>query len=90
LVILRGFHDGMMARVYKNLISSKSLPASRKDVSKHRLFFNLFVVSVTLVFRNGLSIDGGIPFKYRLEVVFLISTSPSTLIMKVSSDTVGL
>jgi len=29
--------------------------------------FNLFLVAVTLVFRTGLSTDGGISFKYRLD-----------------------
>ena len=31
------------------------------------VIFNLFLVAVTLVFRSGLSTDGGIPFKYRLD-----------------------
>jgi len=31
------------------------------------VIFNLFLVAVTLVFRNKLSNDVGIPFKYRLD-----------------------
>jgi len=31
------------------------------------VIFNLFLVAVTLVFRSGLTTDGGIPFKYRLD-----------------------
>ena len=31
------------------------------------VIFNLFLVAVTLVFRNELSNDVGIPFKYRLD-----------------------
>jgi len=70
LTILREFHDGMKARVIIGGQESdpfEVLAGVKQGCVLAPAIFNLFLVAVTLVFRNGLSPGGGIPFKYRLD-----------------------
>ena len=72
LTILQEFHDGMKARVIIGGQESDRFEVlagvKQGCVLAWSVIFNLFLDAVTLVFRNGLSPDGGIPFKYRLDV----------------------
>jgi len=70
LTILREFHDGMKARVVIGGQESdpvEVLAGVKQCCVLAPAIFNLFLAAVTLVFRTGLSSDGGAPFKYRLD-----------------------
>ena len=70
LTMLREFDDGMKSRVVIGGEKSDSfevLVGVKQECVLAPVIFNLLLVAVTLVFRNGLSNDVGIPFKYPLD-----------------------
>jgi len=70
MIMLREFHDGMKARIVVGGEESDSfevLAGVKQGCVLTPIIFNLFLVAVTLVFRNGLSNDVRIPYKYRLD-----------------------
>ena len=70
LTILREFHDGMKARLVIGGQESdpfEVLAGFKQGCVLAPVINYLFLVAVTLVFRTGLSTDGSIPFKNRLD-----------------------
>ena len=69
LQMLRALHDGMLARVTVGGHASDPfdvLVGVKQGCVLASVIFNLFLVAVTLVFRNGLSPNAGIPINFRL------------------------
>ena len=70
LQMLRAFHDGMSARVAVGGHESDLfdvLVGVKQGSVLAPVIFNLFLVAVTLVFRNGLPPNAGIPINFRLD-----------------------
>ena len=76
LQILREFHDGMSARVAVGGHESDPfdvLVVVKQGCVLAAVIFNLFLVAVTLVFRNELRPNAGIRINFRLDGTYLIS-----------------
>ena len=88
--MLRAFHDGMSARVTVGGHQSDPfdvLAGVKQGCVLAPVIFNLFLVAVTLVFRNGLPSNAGIPINFRLDGnLFNIRRLQAK--NKVSSDTI--
>ena len=70
LTVLREFHDGMSARVVVDGLESEPfevLVGVKQGCVLAPVIFNLFLVAVTLLFRDGISVSDGIQFNHRLD-----------------------
>ena len=70
LTVLREFHNGMSARVVVDGLESEQfevLVGVKQGCVLAPVIFNLFLVAVTLLFRDGISVSDGIQFNHRLD-----------------------
>ena len=70
MAILRGFHDGMSARVVTAGLVSDPFEVNvgvKQGCVLSPAIFNIYLAAVTLLDRYDMSLEDGIHFKYRFD-----------------------